>query len=285
MAQIIDGKAIAQSIREELRDEVSRLQSHLGFHPGLAVVLVGDDPASHVYVRNKKRACEEVGIRSFSFELSAATTEHQLLGLIHQLNEDPAVHGILVQLPLPGHIREKSILEAINPNKDADGFHPYNVGRLAIGSPTFRPCTPWGVMEMLHRTGIKPEGKRAVTVGRSNIVGKPVALMLLEAHATVTVCHSRTPNLAEVVGQADIVVAAVGRARMIHGEWIKPGATVIDVGINRDEDGRLCGDVDFATASERAGFITPVPGGVGPMTIAMLLKNTVEGAKRSQGIS
>ncbi|MBF0284768.1 MAG: bifunctional methylenetetrahydrofolate dehydrogenase/methenyltetrahydrofolate cyclohydrolase FolD [Magnetococcales bacterium] len=284
MARIIDGKSIAQRIRLELRDEVALLKERHGLHPGLAVVLVGEDAASQVYVRNKRRACEETGVASFSHDLPAETSEAALLALLQQLNEDPAVHGILVQLPLPPHIRERQVIEALSPDKDADGFHPCNVGRLSIGTPGFKPCTPWGVMELLRATGVDPAGKRAVVAGRSNIVGKPVAAMLLAAHATVTLCHSRTPDLAEEIGRGDIVVAAVGKARMIPGAWIRPGAVVIDVGINRLPDGKLCGDVDFASAAERASAITPVPGGVGPMTIAMLLKNTVEGAKRSRGL-
>ncbi|ABK46197.1 5,10-methylenetetrahydrofolate dehydrogenase (NADP+) / methenyltetrahydrofolate cyclohydrolase [Magnetococcus marinus MC-1] len=285
MAHVIDGKAIAQSVREELRMEVERLKLNHQLTPGLAVVLVGADPASQVYVRNKKRACETAGIASFSHELAATTSQAELLALIEQLNQDDAVHGILVQLPLPKHIDEQKVLEAISPSKDADGFHPYNVGRLVTGDPTFQPCTPWGVMEMLKVSGVDPKGKHAVVIGRSNIVGKPVALMLLAAHATVTICHSRTPDLAETVKRADIVVAAVGRANMVPGSWIKKGAVVIDVGINRGEDGKLCGDVDYASCFEHASAITPVPGGVGPMTIAMLLKNTVEGAKRAHNIA
>nr|CRH07771.1 bifunctional protein [include 5, 10-methylene-tetrahydrofolate dehydrogenase; 5, 10-methylene-tetrahydrofolate cyclohydrolase] [Candidatus Magnetococcus massalia] len=285
MAQVIDGKAVALSLREDLRVEVEQLQKNHQLTPGLAVVLVGDDPASHVYVRNKKIACEKAGIASFSHELPDTTSEADLLALIDQLNQDEKVHGILVQLPLPKHIDDKKILEAISPAKDADGFHPYNVGRLATGDPTFQPCTPWGVMELLKSAGVDPNGKHAVVVGRSNIVGKPVALMLLAAHATVTICHSRTPDLPATVGQADIVIAAVGRAKMIPGDWLKEGAVVIDVGINRDDDGKLCGDVDYASCAEKASAITPVPGGVGPMTIAMLLKNTVEGAKRTHGVA
>jgi methylenetetrahydrofolate dehydrogenase (NADP+) / methenyltetrahydrofolate cyclohydrolase len=284
MARIIDGKKIAKSIRQELKKEVAQLEQERQIVPGLAVVLVGLDPASQVYVRMKKKACAEVGITSFSHELEKETTEAKLLELIEQLNQDPMVHGILVQLPLPPQINESKIIEAISPSKDVDGFHPYSAGQLMTGGPGFWPCTPWGVMELLRVEGVDPKGKSAVVIGRSNIVGKPVAMMLLAAHATVTICHSRTPNLAEVVSQADIVVAAVGRPRMVKGDWIKKGATVIDVGTNRLEDGSLCGDVDFAAASVHADAISPSPGGVGPMTIAMLVKNTIESAKKSNGL-
>jgi methylenetetrahydrofolate dehydrogenase (NADP+) / methenyltetrahydrofolate cyclohydrolase len=283
MAHVIDGKGIALAIRQELKKEVALLAEAKQVVPGLAVVLVGADPASQVYVRMKKRACEEVGVRSFSHELSAETSEEELLALVEQLNHDPLVHGILVQLPLPEQITEQKIIEAISPAKDVDGFHPYSAGQLMTGGVGFWPCTPWGVMELLRVEGVDLAGKSAVVIGRSNIVGKPVAMMLLAAHATVTICHSRTPNLAEVVRQADIVIAAVGRPRMVQGDWIKAGATVIDVGTNRLEDGSLCGDVDFAAAKERAAAISPSPGGVGPMTIAMLVKNTVEGAKKAAG--
>ncbi|OSM06261.1 bifunctional methylenetetrahydrofolate dehydrogenase/methenyltetrahydrofolate cyclohydrolase FolD [Magnetofaba australis] len=285
MAQIIDGKAIAQQVRDGLREEVAQLQEKHGFTPGLAVVLVGDDPASHVYVRNKKKACEEVGVASFSHELPGDTTEADLLALIDQLNADPKVNGILVQMPVPKQIDDKKVIEAIHPSKDADGFHPYNVGRLATGDPTYMPCTPWGVMKLLEEDGVDPKGKKAVVIGRSNIVGKPQAMMLIAASATVTVCHSRTADLAAECRQADILIAAVGRAKMVKKDWIKPGAVVIDVGMNRDENGKLCGDVDFAECQEVASAITPVPRGVGPMTIAMLLKNTVEGAKRAHGVA
>ncbi len=281
MARIIDGKAVAKAIREKLKQEVERLEAEHQVVPGLAVVLVGADPASQVYVRMKKRACEEVGVTSFSHELPAETSEDDLLELVVRLNNDPLVHGILVQLPLPDHVSEQKIIEAISPAKDVDGFHPYSAGQLMTGGEGFRPCTPWGVMELLKSEGVDPKGKHAVVIGRSNIVGKPVAMMLLAAHATVTICHSRTPDLPAVVRQADIVVAAVGRPRMVKGDWIKAGATVIDVGTNRLEDGSLCGDVDFAAAREHAAAISPSPGGVGPMTIAMLVQNTVEGAKRS----
>lgn len=280
MARIIDGKAIAQQIRGQLRDEVQALRSSDALVPGLAVVLVGENAASQVYVRMKKQACADVGMLSFSHELPHDTSEKALLALIHALNHDDAVHGILVQLPLPVHIREQRVLEAIIPEKDVDGFHPCNVGLLAVGAPRFRPCTPWGCMALLKVSGVDLVGKRAVVVGRSNIVGKPVALMLLAEHATVTLCHSRTAHLPEVVASADILVAAVGRAEMIRGSWLKPGVVVIDVGMNRRADGRLCGDVAFSEALPIASAITPVPGGVGPMTITMLLKNTLEGAKQ-----
>jgi len=285
MGTVIDGKAIAATVRQALAVETAKLKEASGLIPGLAVVLVGADPASQIYVRMKKRGCEETGITSFSHELSGDTSETDLLALIAQLNNDPQVHGILVQLPLPGHIDENRVIDAIAPEKDADGFHPYNVGRLSIGTPTFRSCTPWGCMELLNHVGIDISGKQAVVIGRSNIVGKPIAMMLLSASATVTMCHSRTTNLAEQVAAADIVIAAVGVADIIKGSWIKPGAVVIDVGMNRRENGKLCGDVEFDLALDRAAAITPVPGGVGPMTIAMLLKNTVEGAKRIHGLA
>lgn len=279
MSQIINGTEIAKHIRLELQKEVQMLKEYHALIPGLAVVLVGENPASQVYVRMKKRACIDVGIHSFSHELSADTSEKSLLDLIQTLNDDPKVHGILVQLPLPGHISEQRVLEKISPDKDADGFHPFNVGLLATGSPRFRPCTPWGCMELLSTSGCDPKGKQAVVVGRSNIVGKPVALMLLAANATVTLCHSHTQNLPQIIGTADILIAAIGRAEMIRGGWLKPGSVVIDVGMNRRSDGSLCGDVHFLEAQKIVSAITPVPGGVGPMTITMLLKNTVEGAK------
>ncbi len=243
-------------------------------------MLVGDDPASHIYVRNKRRACDEVGFANFHIELPAETSQELLLARLAELNADPAVHGILVQLPLPRHIDEQAVLMAVSPAKDADGFHPLNQGALLQGAASLRPCTPRGVMALIDESGCPLKGRRAVVVGRSNIVGKPVALMLLERHATVTVCHSRTADLAAEVAGADVVVAAVGVAKLVQGGWIKPGAVVIDVGMNRDENGRLCGDVDFAAAVERAAWITPVPGGVGPMTIAMLLQNTLDAAWR-----
>ena len=280
MATIIDGKAIAAKIRAELKTSVAGLALK-GIVPGLAVVLVGEDPASKVYVSMKEKACADVGIFSDEHKLSAETSERELLELIARLNADPKIHGILVQLPLPQQINTEKVLEAISPDKDVDGFHPYNVGRLMVGKPTFQPCTPYGVMVMLKEIGFDLTGKNVVVVGRSNIVGKPVAMMCLQQHATVTVCHSRTKNLAEVVRGADVVIAAVGVPEMIKGEWIKEGAVVIDVGVNRVGEKKLVGDVEYAAAAERASAITPVPGGVGPMTITMLLFNTVESAKKS----
>ncbi|RMF46635.1 MAG: bifunctional methylenetetrahydrofolate dehydrogenase/methenyltetrahydrofolate cyclohydrolase FolD [Deltaproteobacteria bacterium] len=279
MATIIDGKAIAAKLRGEIRAGVEELKAR-GITPGLAVVLVGDDPASRVYVSMKEKACAEAGIYSDEHKLPADTSEETLLTLIEQLNNDERIDGILVQLPLPEQIDESKILEAISPAKDVDGFHPYNVGRLATGSPLFQPCTPYGVMKMLEEIGCDLQGKEVVVVGRSNIVGKPVALMCLARHATVTLCHSRTRDLAEVVGRADVVIAAVGRPELIRGEWIKPGAVVIDVGVNRVGEKKLVGDVEFEAAGKRASAITPVPGGVGPMTITMLLFNTLESARR-----
>ena len=279
MEKIIDGKAIAARLRETIAADVVKLKER-EVTPGLAVVLVGSDPASRVYVSMKEKACEQAGIFSDEHKLPEDTTEAQLLALIDELNHDVRIDGILVQLPLPGHIDEAKILEAIVPAKDADGFHPYNVGRLVTGNPLFQPCTPYGVMKMLDAIGVELSGKDVVVVGRSNIVGKPVALMCLSRHATVTICHSRTQDLAEKVGRADVVIAAVGRPEMIKGAWIKEGAVVIDVGVNRVGEKKLVGDVEFEAARERASAITPVPGGVGPMTITMLLYNTVESAKR-----
>ena len=280
-AQIIDGKALALSLREGIALEVSHLEKESGMRPGLAAVLVGDDPASAVYVRNKKIACEKAGIYPEEHLLPASTSQDALLTLIHQLNADPKIHGILVQLPLPSHIESKVILKAVSPEKDADGFHPVNVGRLVEGDPVFVPCTPKGVIHMIDSTGVTIEGKRAVVIGRSNIVGKPVAMLLLHRNATVTICHSRTKDLPSVVREADIVIAAIGKPFFVTSDMVKDGAVVIDVGINRLDNGKLGGDVDFGPVKERAGWITPVPGGVGPMTIAMLLQNTLESAKRS----
>ena len=278
---IIDGKAVAKQVRDEVREETERLRNDHGIVPGLGVVLVGDDPASRLYVRNKEKACAEVGIRSVEHLLPASVSQHELLDLIGRLNQDPAIHGILVQLPLPGHIATDRVLEAVSPDKDVDGFHPVNQGLLLSGGAGFRPCTPLGIMRMLDSVDCDLKGKTAVVVGRSNIVGKPVALLLLARHATVTLCHSRTADLGAEVGRADVVVAAVGKPHAIRGEWIKPGAVVIDVGINRLSTGKLAGDVEFEPARERASWISPVPGGVGPMTICMLLSNTLLSAQRS----
>lgn len=277
-AQLIDGKKISQQRIEAVAQAVKTRQEK-GLHtPCLAVVLVGDDPASAVYVRNKKLTCQKSGIESRSYELPSETTQDDLLKLVDELNGDPAVDGILVQLPLPAHIDSQAVLERIEPHKDVDGFHPYNVGRLVVKMPLMRPCTPKGVMTLLEAYGIDPKGKKAVVVGASNIVGRPQALELLLSRATVTICHSATQNLADEVAAADILVVGVGIPNFVKGEWVKPGAVVIDVGINRLDDGSLCGDVEFDVAKERASMITPVPGGVGPMTIATLLENTVHAA-------
>jgi methylenetetrahydrofolate dehydrogenase (NADP+)/methenyltetrahydrofolate cyclohydrolase len=281
MAVIIDGKAVAKEVQKQVKDEVEGLERRWGLVPGLAVVLVGDDPASHIYVRNKEKACKEVGIKSFEHLLPPTVSERDLLALVHQLNKDKRVHGILVQLPLPAHIRAEKVLEAISPSKDIDGFHPVNQGSLLLGSDGFKPCTPMGIMRLLAAVNCDPKGKNAVVVGRSNIVGKPVALMLLAKHATVTICHSRTASLRDEVSRADILIVAIGKAGLVRGDWVKPGAVVIDVGVNRSSNGKLCGDVEFDTAKERASAITPVPGGVGPMTICMLLYNTLKAAKDS----
>lgn len=278
MASIIDGNKIAKGIREEVGAQALKLKQEKGIVPGLAVILVGDDPASQIYVGRKERACEEAGFLSRHFGLPAQTREKDLLRLVDELNRDPAIHGILVQLPLPGHIRTAAVIEAVDPRKDVDGFHPYNMGRLLGGNPLHRACTPLGVMELLDRSGIPIEGKEAVIVGRSNIVGKPLALMLLLRHATITVCHTRTRDLAGVTKRADILVAAAGKAEMVRGEMVKEGAVVVDVGVNRLPDGRLVGDVAFSEVEPKASYITPVPGGVGPMTIAMLLRNTLQSA-------
>ncbi len=281
MAIIIDGKAVAKEVQRQIKEDVDGLERRWSMAPGLAVVLVGDDPASHIYVRNKEKACKEVGIKSFEHFLPATVSEKELLALVHQLNKDKHVHGILVQLPLPPHIHSEKILNAVSPYKDVDGFHPVNQGNLVVGADGYRPCTPLGVMKLLESVDCDPKGKNAVVVGRSNIVGKPVALMLLEKHATVTICHSRTASLRDEVARGDIVVVAIGKAAIVRGDWIKPGAVVIDVGINRLPSGKLCGDVEFDSAKERASAITPVPGGVGPMTICMLLFNTLKAAKDS----
>jgi methylenetetrahydrofolate dehydrogenase (NADP+)/methenyltetrahydrofolate cyclohydrolase len=279
MAQIIDGKAVAAAVRAEVRAEVDAFRARFGRAPGLATVLVGDDPASATYVRNKRKACAECGIESIAHELPAHTSPAALLGLVHALNAQDAADGILVQLPLPPGHDAGRVIDAIDPAKDVDGLHPVNQGRLVGGYPGLRSCTPMGVLRLIDSTGTDLTGARAVVVGRSNLVGKPVAFLLLERHATLTLCHSRTRDLAGEVARADVLVAAIGKARLIRGEWIKPGAVVIDVGTNRDAAGKLVGDVEFDVAREHAGFITPVPGGVGPMTIAMLLKNTVAAAE------
>ncbi len=278
-ARIIDGKARAARLTDDVGAAVAARVAAGRTQPGLAVVLVGENPASQVYVRNKRRTTEAAGMRSFAYDLPGATPEADLLALIDTLNADPAVHGILVQLPLPKHIDEERVTERIDPGKDVDGFHPYNIGRLVLKRPTLRPCTPYGCMTLLADTGEDLVGKHAVVIGQSNIVGRPMALELLMARCTVTICHSATRDLPGLVRQADIVVAGVGRPKFVQGDWIKPGAIVIDVGINRGADGKLVGDVDFDAVKERAGWITPVPGGVGPMTIATLLANTLRAAE------
>lgn len=278
-AQILDGKAIAADLRQQIKTSVEARVAAGQRRPGLAVVLVGENPASQVYVRNKRKSCDEVGFYSVSHDLPATTTQDELLALIDQLNADEAIDGILVQLPLPDQIDEESVIERILPTKDVDGFHPYNVGRLVLRMPLLRSCTPKGVMMLLERTGQKLEGLDAVIIGQSNIVGRPMALELLAARCTITVCHSRTKDLAEKARNADILVVAIGRGEFVPGDWIKPGAIVIDVGMNRNDEGKLVGDVDYQTARERASWITPVPGGVGPMTIATLLENTLQAAE------
>lgn len=275
---IIDGKAVSAAVKDEVKEQVDVLKKDGGV-PCLAVVLVGDDPASKVYVRNKKRACEYCGIKSLEYILDKTASEQQLLDLIDVLNNEPTVHGILVQLPLPPHINEQNIINAISEQKDVDAFHPANVGRLMTGNPDFLPCTPAGVMEMLKKYNIETAGKDCVIIGRSNIVGKPMAMLMLSANSTVTVCHSKTKNLKEKCLSADILIAAIGRPKFVTADMVKDGAVVIDVGINRTEDGKLCGDVDFDEVSKKASYITPVPGGVGPMTIATLMKNTLTAYK------
>ena len=279
-AHVINGKELVGAYRAEIKEQVERLIAQ-GVKPGLAVVIVGDDPASHVYVRNKNKACEEAGIHSEVYKLPEATTESELLALIGKLNADPAIHGILVQSPLPGHIDEERVVEAIAVEKDVDCFHPVNVGNLMIGKPGPSPCTPAGVIEILKKNGVEIAGKHAVVIGRSNIVGKPMGILLLRENATVTICHSRTKNLEEITSQADILVAAIGKPKVINRKHVKPGAVVIDVGVNRLETGKLAGDVDFEDCLETASLITPVPGVVGPMTITILLRNTLEAAQRS----
>jgi methylenetetrahydrofolate dehydrogenase (NADP+)/methenyltetrahydrofolate cyclohydrolase len=278
-AKILDGKALAAQVRAGVKQKVAGLAGR-GVRPGLAVILAGDDPASKVYVRNKTRACEEVGVHSQQIDYPAAVTQEELIGRIRKLNLDPTVHGILVQLPLPKHIDSARVLEAVSPAKDIDGFHAENMGALLAGTPRFVPCTPAGVMRMLEHAQVPLAGRRAVVIGRSNIVGKPLALLLLQKDATVTICHSKTRELEALARQADILVAAIGRAKLVTAQMVKPGACVVDVGINRLADGSLAGDVDFAAAKDVAGWITPVPGGVGPMTIAMLLENCLRAADK-----
>lgn len=278
MYNIIDGKKISAEVKEEVRIKVAALKEK-GISVGLAVVLVGEDPASKVYVNNKKKACEALGIESFEYLLSENTTQEELLELVEKLNGDDRVDGILVQLPLPRHLDEKAVIAAISPDKDVDAFHAVNVGKIMIGDYTFAPCTPSGIIELIERSGISLEGKNCVVIGRSNIVGKPMSMLLLHKNATVTICHSRTKNLAEVVRGADVVVAAVGRAKFVTADMVKEGAVVIDVGINRMDNGKLCGDVDFDAVAPKCSYITPVPGGVGPMTIAVLMQNTLKAAE------
>jgi methylenetetrahydrofolate dehydrogenase (NADP+)/methenyltetrahydrofolate cyclohydrolase len=281
-ARLIDGKALAQQVRDRLAIESAAVLAKTGIKPGLATILVGDDPASHQYVKSKQKACEAAGIYIDDHKLPASTTQAELLSLIEKMNADPKIHGILVQLPK--HIESRVVLEAVSPDKDADGFHPYNFGRLVEGNPVFEACTPKGVIKMIESTGVGIEGKRAVVLGRSNIVGKPLALMLLQRNATVTICHSKTKDLPAVCREADLLLVAIGKAKFVTADMVKEGAVVIDVGTNRWTDGKLCGDVDFEPVSQKAGWISPVPGGVGPMTIAMLLANTVESAKRMAGM-
>ena len=278
MAKLIDGKLISAQIRAEIKEETNEFIKERGYAPGLAVVIVGDNPASQVYVRNKARACEEVGFYSEVHALPAETTQAELNALVDKLNADEKIHGILIQLPLPKHLDETEVLLRIDPKKDVDAFHPYNVGNIMIGEYTFLPCTPAGVMALLERSGIDPAGKKCVVIGRSNIVGKPMAMLLLHANGTVTICHSKTKDLAAVCREADILVVAIGRADFVGADMVKPGAVVIDVGMNRREDGKLTGDVNFSEVEPIASAITPVPGGVGPMTITMLLKNTLTAA-------
>lgn len=279
MSQIIDGKKISQEIKDELKEKVAKLKEQ-GTEIALAVIQVGEDPASSVYVRNKKRACEYIGIESVAYEIPEATTQDELLAIIDDCNKNPKINGILVQLPLPDHIDEDTVIKAIAPEKDVDGFHPQSVGAMTIGEPGFLPCTPAGIIQLLKRSGVEIEGKECVIIGRSNIVGKPMALLLLRENGTVTICHSRTKNLKEVAKRADILVAAIGRPKFIDESYVKEGAVVIDVGIHRDANNKLCGDVDFDRVAPHTSAITPVPGGVGPMTIAMLMNNCVESAEK-----
>lgn len=283
-ARLIDGKALALQVREGLIAQSAAVLAKTGMKPGLATILVGDDPASHLYVKSKQKACDAAGIYIDDHKLPASTTQGELLALIAKENADPKIHGILVQLPLPKHIDSKVVLEAVSPDKDADGFHPYNFGRLVEGHPVFEACTPKGVIKMIESTGVNIEGKRAVVLGRSNIVGKPLALMLLQRNATVTICHSKTKDLPAVCREAELLLVAIGKAKFVTADMVREGAVVIDVGTNRLPDGKVVGDVDFEPVRQKAGWISPVPGGVGPMTIAMLLDNTVESAKRMAGL-
>lgn len=282
--KIIDGKAVSLKVKDELKEQTRKLAQEQGFVPCLAVIIVGEDPASQVYVSNKKKACEYIGYKSLGFELPESTTQQELLELIEKLNNDDTVDGILCQLPLPKHIDEETILNAIDYDKDVDAFHPTNVGKIMIGNYHMLPCTPAGVMELIDSTGVSLEGKNAVVIGRSNIVGKPMSMLLLHRNTTVTICHSRTANLKEICANADILVAAVGKAGFVTEDMVKEGAVVIDVGINRNAEGKLCGDVDFESVKEKAGAITPVPGGCGPMTIAMLMKNTYNAAVHRRNV-
>ncbi len=281
--QIIDGKAVSKAVKEQVKQRCEELKAQ-GITPGLAVIIVGDDSASQVYVRNKERACEECGFYSVKYALPAATTQQELNSLVEKLNNDPKINGILCQLPLPEHLDDKEVINRIDPIKDVDAFHPVNVGAIMIGDYNFLPCTPAGVMELIHSENIEISGKNCVVIGRSNIVGKPMAMLLLHENGTVTITHSRTKNLAEITRDADILVAAVGKPKFVTGDMVKEGAVVIDVGMDRDENGKLCGDVDFDSVEPKASYITPVPGGVGPMTIAMLMKNTLMAAKIHAGI-
>lgn len=281
MAKIIDGKAISAALRAEIAEKTAKLKAEHGITPGLAVIIVGDDPASKIYVRNKEKACTEVGFKSLKYELPADVTQNELNALIDRLNADNKIHGILCQLPLPRGLSEDEVIAHISPEKDVDAFCERNVGKIMLGKDGFAPCTPAGIIELLERSDIDPSGKRAVVIGRSNIVGKPMAMLLLAKDATVTICHSKTRHLESIAREADILVAAVGRAKFVSADMVKDGAVVIDVGMNRDKDGKLCGDVDFESVAQKASAITPVPGGVGPMTITMLLKNTLSAAERT----
>lgn len=280
---IIDGKAVALNVKNQVKLECEALKEK-GITPGLAVIIVGDDPASQVYVRNKEKACEECGFHSVKYALDANTTQQELNALIDELNNDDSINGILCQLPLPSHLDDKEVINRIDPIKDVDAFHPVNVGAIMIGDYNFLPCTPAGVMELIHSTGVELEGKKAVVMGRSNIVGKPMAMLLLHENATVEITHSKTKNLSEISSEADILVVAVGKAKFVKADMVKQGAVVIDVGMDRNENGKLCGDVDFEAVKEKCSYITPVPGGVGPMTIAMLMKNTLTAAKIQNNI-